>query len=53
MLEENLISFWVLIIIGMIIIPGLIETVKAKNRMTKSVRGAHELGISIADRLWR
>lgn len=52
MLEEKLIPFWAIIIIGLIIIPGLIETVKAKNRMTKSVRGAHEIGISIANWLW-
>lgn len=52
MLKENLVSIWVLIIICVLIIPGLMETVKSKNRMTKSIRGAHELGINISNRLW-
>jgi len=51
-LEENLLPVWTIIVVNLFIIPGLVETVKAKNRMTKSIRGAHELGIRIVSRLW-
>lgn len=53
MLKENMLPIWSLFALGLLIIPGLVETVKAKNRMTNSIRGAHQIGISIANRLWK
>jgi hypothetical protein len=51
-LMEKMLPIWILIVIGLLIIPGLVKTVKAKNRMTKGIRGAHMIGLRIAKRLW-
>jgi hypothetical protein len=47
-IEEKLLPIWFLLTI-IIIIPGLNETFKAKNRMTKGIHSIHELGLKIVE----
>jgi hypothetical protein len=47
-IEEELLPIWFLLVI-IIIIPGLIETFKAKNRMTKGIRSIHELVLKVVE----
>ena len=50
-LKQGLLPFWLLIIIMALIIPGLIETIRARNRMIKVVRVvAHEFPIKLIKR---
>ena len=47
-LKQEFLPFWLLIIIMALMIPGLIETIRARNRMTKIVRVVvHEYPIKL------
>jgi general stress protein CsbA len=54
MLREDFLPSWLVLIVFALMLPGLIETVRAGNRMTKTVRLlAHELPIRLIERLAR
>lgn len=48
---QNFVPAWYVAILGFLLIPGLVQTVQAKNRMTKQIRAIHHLGIKLAGRL--
>lgn len=48
---ENLVPIWYVGILTLVIIPGLVQTVKAKNTMTKPIRAIHHIGIKLAGML--
>jgi hypothetical protein len=52
-LEHNLVPIWYAGILILLIIPGLVQTVKAKDRMTKPIRAIHQIGIKLAELLER
>jgi hypothetical protein len=45
---QNLVPLWYVGILILLLIPGLVQTVQAKNRMTKQIRAIHRLGIKLA-----
>ncbi len=45
---QSYVSFWYVGILMLLLIPGLVQTVQAKNRMTKQIRAIHHLGIKLA-----
>jgi hypothetical protein len=47
------VPLWYVGILTLLIIPGLVQTVQAKNRMTKQIRAIHHLGIKLAGLLER
>jgi hypothetical protein len=51
-LREELLASWLVLIVFVLMLPGLVETVRAGNRMTKTVRViVHELPIRLLGRL--
>jgi hypothetical protein len=48
---QNLVPLWYVGILILLLIPGLVQTVQAKNRMTKQIRAIHHLGIKLAELL--
>ena len=50
---HKLVPIWYVGILSLLIIPGLVQTVKAKNRMTPQIRAIHNLGIKLAELLER
>lgn len=46
--SQSFVSFWYVGILMLLLIPGLIQTMQAKNRMTKQIRAIHLLGIKLA-----
>ena len=44
---QNYVPIWYVGILALVIIPGLLQTVKAKNRMTPQIRGIHNLSIKL------
>jgi len=50
---ENLAPLWYVGILLLLIIPGLVQTVRAKNRMTGPIRSIHQIGIKLAEWLER
>lgn len=50
---ENLVPIWYAATLIILIIPGLVQTAKAKNRMTKPIRAIHQVGIKLASLLER
>ncbi|MBN1146020.1 MAG: HXXEE domain-containing protein [Anaerolineales bacterium] len=51
--QENLAPIWYVGILILLIIPGLVQTVKAKNKMTKPIRAIHHIGIRLSELLDR
>lgn len=43
----NYVSIWYMGTLLVLIIPGLFQTVKAKNRMTSQIRGIHNLSMKL------
>ena len=43
----NYVPIWYVGILVLLIIPGLFQTVKAKNRMTPQIRGIHNLSMKL------
>jgi hypothetical protein len=52
-ISDNLVPIWYVGILSLLIIPGLVQTVKAKNRMTRPIRAIHHVGIKLAELLER
>jgi hypothetical protein len=52
-ISDNLVSIWYVGILLLLIIPGLVQTVKAKNRMTSPIRAIHHIGIKLVELLER
>jgi len=52
-LSDNLVPVWYVGILLLLIIPGLVQTVKAKNRMTRQIRAIHHIGIKLDELLER
>lgn len=52
-ISDNLVPIWYVGILLFLIIPGLVQTVKAKNRMTRPIRAIHHVGINLAELLER
>jgi len=50
---QNFVPVWYLGFLFLLLIPGLVQTVQAKNRMTKQIRAIHHLGIKITELLER
>ena len=50
---QNFVSIWYVGFLMLLLIPGLIQTVQAKNRMTQQIRAIHHLGIKLAGLLER
>ena len=50
---QGFVPFWYVGILMLLLIPGLVQTVQAKNRMTKQIRAIHHLGIKLAGLLER
>jgi len=50
---QNYVPVWYVVIFALLLIPGLIQTVQAGNRMTKQIRAIHHLGIKLAGLLER
>lgn len=50
---ENLVPVWYVGILLLLIIPGLVQTVRARNRMTGPIRAIHHIGIKLAEWLER
>lgn len=48
---QTYIPLWYVGLLILLIIPGLVQTVQAGNRMTKQIRVIHHLGIRLAGRL--
>ena len=48
---QTYVPVWYVGLLVLLIIPGLIQTVQAKNRMTKQIRVIHHLGIRLVERL--
>ncbi|MFZ5353652.1 MAG: HXXEE domain-containing protein [Bacillota bacterium] len=44
-ISEGLLPKWLILLIMALMLPGLLETVKAGNRMTRIVRAGHETGL--------
>jgi len=47
--SQNYVPIWYVGILLLLIIPGLLQTVKAKSRMTPQIRGIHNLSIKLND----
>jgi hypothetical protein len=45
---QSFVPIWYVGVLILLLIPGLVQTVHAKNRMTKQVRAIHHLGINLA-----
>jgi hypothetical protein len=52
-LWQKLVPTWYAGILVVLIVPGLVQTVKAKNKMTPQIRSIHHLGIKLAKFLER
>ncbi|CAG0973081.1 hypothetical protein ANAEL_01289 [Anaerolineales bacterium] len=50
---QNYVSIWYVMILVLLLVPGLVQTVQAGNRMTKQIRAIHHLGIKLAGLLER
>jgi hypothetical protein len=50
---QSLVPLWYVGILLLLLLPGLVQTVRAKNRMTKQIRAIHHLGIKLAGLLER
>ena len=50
---QELVPIWYAGILVLLILPGLVQTVKAKNKMTPQIRAIHHLGIKLAGWLER
>jgi len=50
---QGFVPFWYVGLLLLLLIPGLVQTVQAKNRMTKQIRAVHHLGIKLAGLLAR
>jgi len=44
---QNYVPYWYISVLALAMIPGLFQTVKAKNKMTSQIRSFHNLGIKI------
>ena len=45
---QGFVPIWYIGILVLLLIPGLVQTMQAKNRMTKQIRAIHHLGIKLA-----
>jgi len=45
--SQNYVAYWYVSVLVLAMIPGLLQTVKAKNKMTKQIRAIHHLGIKL------
>ena len=52
MVVVELFPVWLIFVVSIAMLPGLIETVRVGNKMTKSIRGMHEFSIRMSNRLW-
>jgi Protein of unknown function with HXXEE motif len=50
---QGLVPIWYAGVLVILIVPGLVQTVKAKNMMTPQIRAIHHLGIKLAELLER
>lgn len=50
---QSFVPVWYVGILLLLLIPGLVQTVQAKNRMTRQIRAVHHLGIKLAGLLER
>jgi hypothetical protein len=50
---QSFVPVWYVGILMLLLIPGLVQTIQAKNRMTKQIRAIHHLGIKLAGLLER
>lgn len=50
---QGYVPLWYVGILLLLLIPGLVQTVQARNRMTKQIRAIHHLGIKLAGLLER
>jgi hypothetical protein len=51
--SQHFVPLWYVGILILLLIPGLVQTILAKNRMTKQIRAIHHLGIRLAGLLER
>ena len=50
---QSFVPLWYVGLLLLLLLPGLVQTVQAKNRMTKQIRAIHHLGIKLAGLLER
>lgn len=50
---QGYVPVWYVGLLILLLIPGLVQTVQAKNKMTKQIRAIHHLGIKLAGLLER
>jgi hypothetical protein len=44
---QNYVPYWYVIVLALVMLPGLLQTVKAKNKMTSQMRGIHNLSLKL------